>query len=454
MAFVRPAAGVEGGENGHGAVVSCDRVGIVRARAVKLLGAVAEDAHEAASRFDIAPIGRVTALGAGRAVTRHGAHHQAGIHLSQLVVAEVKVAHDAGGVVFHEDVGFRNEPLEDGLTFGLAQVEANCAFVAVELVEVAAAVVMLGPHIVGDPHEGSGCGLGGEFYLDHIGAEIGQVAAANRAGPVGRHLDHAKSGERPRARPAGRGWDRPLSSDASVRPLKARSGDLGGVFAETRRVRTGHARGAHHAVGEAGRLELAPAGFDPPKPLPVEQLRVAGDVGHIVHGADGDAQLLAGVVDLLLRPRGRPFAEGREDLGEACPPGRRVEQRFVFEEIETLQEQEEVRVGDEVEEVDEAIGAPCVRTARAALDNALMRPNRREPGLVAERSLLVRNLDALPFARFARVPERRQGGYRPVQTTVERHLVTAEGERMALARASDVAESARCVFREFRGNPT
>ena len=152
------------------------------------------------------------------------------------------------------------------------------------------------------------------------------------------------------------------------------------------------------------------------------------------------------MVYLLLRAGLRPLPEGFQHLAEALGPDERLLQRLVLQQVEALDEDEEVGVGREVEEEDEAIGAGHKDTAAAALDDALVRPDGGEPGVVVEDGLLVGNLDALALAPFASVPEAGEGADGGVRTRVEGDLVSGEGEGLTLGVAGEVVVAPGCVL--------
>ena len=293
-----------------------------------------------------------------------------------------------------------------------------------------------------------------QLHLDDVGPHVGEVASGDGPRPVGRDLDEAQPRERPTRLVAGNG-----RGNGRGRVLVG-PGEVVGehglrVFAERRGGgdRDGRAAVAGQLPGQAGREQLAAPDAQRAEPVARGQLRAGGHVGHRVHGRDGDAQLLRGVVDLLLRARLRPGREGVHHLAEARGPDQRVRPRFVLQQVEALNEHEEVGVGHEVEEEDEAIGAGHERGARAALHRALMRPDSGQPGVVAEHGLLVGDLDALAAPRFARVPQPGERGHGGVGARVEGHLMAGQGQRLALGVAAEVVVAACGVLREGAGLP-
>ena len=262
--------------------------------------------------------------------------------------------------------------------------------------------------------------------------------------PVGRDLDEAEPGEGA----AGRWARRRNGRDRGVRPGEVGSEHRFDVLTE--RGCGGGARkgGLAQPVGQARRHEFAPAELDPPEPCTRRELLAGGHIGHRVHRRDRDPQLLGGVIDLLLRPRLRPFGEGRGDLAEALRPNQRLRPRLIFEEIEALDQDEEVRVGREIEQVDEAIGAGDEAAALALLHRPLVGPDRGQPGVIAQHRFLVRDLDALPAPVLPCLPEAGQRGDGGVYASVKGNLMSGQSERLARGVAPEVVEATRGVLGE------
>ena len=214
---------------------------------------------------------------------------------------------------------FRTRVEEDGAALVGSEVEADGALVAVELVEVAGAVVVVRPDVGGNPGERAGGGLGVQLDLDDVGAEVGEVASRDRSRPVGGDLDEAQSRQRPLS---GGGGGDGRRGHFRVRPGEVRGEDGVGVLARSGGGRGGVEGGPRKLAGEAGGEQLAVSEAKRPEPVAGGELLAGGNVGHRVHGGDGDAELLGGVVDLLLRPRLRPLAEGFQDLVETAPSRR------------------------------------------------------------------------------------------------------------------------------------
>ena len=224
--------------------------------------------------------------------------------------------------------------------------------------------------------------------------------------------------------PVGEGGGGGRRRQVGVRPGEiGREGGLG-VLAEGGGSGGGGEGGPADLVGEAGGEELTVADAEGSEPVAGGELLAGGDIGHGVHRRNGDPQLLGGMVDLLLRAGPGPLPERFKHLAEALGPDERLLERLVLQQVEPLDEDEEVGVGREVEEEDETVGAGHEDAAGAALDDALVRPDGGEPGVVVEDGFLVGDLDALALAPLTRVPEAGEGADGGVGARVEGDLVT------------------------------
>ena len=106
-----------------------------------------------------------------------------------------------------------------------------------------------------------------------------------------------------------------------------------------------------------------------------------------------------------------------------------------------------------MEEKDEAIGALREEAAGSPLDVPLVRPHRRQPGVIVEDCFLVGDLDVLALASSSRMPEARQRGDGGVHTRVKFGLEPGQGERFSGGVAGDVEVPARRPFGQRRREP-
>ena len=153
------------------------------------VGIAGHVAHTANGLADGA-VTRALGVGPGLAVAADAHHHQTGIARRERLIAQTQALHHAGAVVFHQDVGARDQ-LEGQFTSGGGfQVQDHGALVAQDGRRIQRDVADMLTHLA---HR---VALRG-FDLDHVGAEIGQQARAGRAGDGGADLDDLQAGQRP-----------------------------------------------------------------------------------------------------------------------------------------------------------------------------------------------------------------------------------------------------------------
>ena len=146
---------------------------------------IAHDITQAAHRLADRAIARALGIGPGLAVARDAHHDDAGVDFGQPVVAQVPPLHRAGAEILDQDVGPRDQTVDDVLAFLLARVDGDRFLVAGEHREPQRlAVRLLRPPFA---HRIAPAGL---LELDHLGAEICQQLAAKRPGDELAHLQH------------------------------------------------------------------------------------------------------------------------------------------------------------------------------------------------------------------------------------------------------------------------
>ena len=124
-------------------------------------------------------------VGAGLAIAGDAAQHDARVALGQHLVAEAEARHHARAKAFDDDVGGLDQAQEQRAPFGLLEVQAQAALVAVDdLVEPArvAAHRAHGARVV------AGAGV---FDLDDVGAVIGQMLGGQGAGKEAGEIEDA-----------------------------------------------------------------------------------------------------------------------------------------------------------------------------------------------------------------------------------------------------------------------
>ena len=93
---------------------------------------------------------------------------------------------DVGPVILDQHVGLGRHAPEDLLAFRLLQIERQAALVAMKVLEVEA-VALAAELLLAIAEHG--------LDLDDIGAPIGEMAHAGRAGTGARQVDHLETGE-------------------------------------------------------------------------------------------------------------------------------------------------------------------------------------------------------------------------------------------------------------------
>jgi len=119
------------------------------------------------------------------------AHHDGGrIDGFQLLIAEVPFLQHAGAVIFDDDVGVECETARDILRARILHVQREAFFVArLHRPPERGAVFQ-------DAPLAQGVAAVGCFDLDHLGAEFGEHARAERAGDQGAEFEDFDAGER------------------------------------------------------------------------------------------------------------------------------------------------------------------------------------------------------------------------------------------------------------------
>ena len=154
---------------------------------------------------DVIVCGRIGA-GAFAAEARGKRIDEARIFGAQRFVGEPEFRRRLGAHVVHDDVGILREAADDGLAFGIFQVDGDGAFVAVDAHE-------------GRAHGGGAAGTRGAIEialgrldLDHVGAEIAQDLGGIGAEHDRGEIDDLEAFEKvihrglPSLSPWGRGW--------------------------------------------------------------------------------------------------------------------------------------------------------------------------------------------------------------------------------------------------------
>src|SRR6185437_16318083 len=110
---------------------------------------------------------------------------QAWVDLLQALIVDLEAEFDVRAKVLDHDVGILRQPVQHLETFGILEVERDAALVAVEVLEIGAVPRAAEPAIALD-----------RFDLDDLGAPIGELPYAGRAGADTRQIDDLEAGTR------------------------------------------------------------------------------------------------------------------------------------------------------------------------------------------------------------------------------------------------------------------
>ena len=136
-------------------------------------------------------------------IARHADHDEIRTHLEQMLVVQFILSHHARAKIFHHHVADGDQTFEQFLAFGHLEIQRDGAFVAVDLFVTRVAWLASVRVLAG-------------FHLDHLGAEIRQVAGPIGPGPGAAEIQNAHAlewesapcpGYRRRGRAAGLGHD-------------------------------------------------------------------------------------------------------------------------------------------------------------------------------------------------------------------------------------------------------
>ena len=123
------------------------------------------------------------------------------------VVVEAEAGQHALAVVLHHRVGGAHQPQQQLDALGAGQVERDAGLVAVDPVEIERLLVAeRGDGLVAVVGAAPPVGIAAALDLDHLGAEVGELAGADRPGPAHGQVDDRAgppaAARRPRRAPA------------------------------------------------------------------------------------------------------------------------------------------------------------------------------------------------------------------------------------------------------------
>ena len=237
-------------------------------------------------------VGAVVHPGAAPAEGRHGDHDQLGVRLAEPFVVEAQPWQDAGGVVLDDGIGLRDESQQEIDAAPAGQVEGDPELVAAGRVEGGRLLVeLLSDRLRRRLPTAPPVEVLAGLHLDHVGAEVGELAGGERAGPAHRQVDDADllkemgasggaSGGLSVRRPSGRPPVRRLGVASRLRGVSVAPGSRRLVVLAEPRCAAAASCGStvktkRRAGGEEARL-VEVFGFNPgaaiPELLQVEQL--------------------------------------------------------------------------------------------------------------------------------------------------------------------------------------
>ncbi len=154
---------------------------------------VAGQRHDARQRLDLAVIAGLVAIRAGLAEAGHRAIDQPRVDLGQRGIADAEPVHHAGAEILHDHVGVGDQALDDLDRRRLLQIQRQAALVAVDRQPGRrhAAVCPLArqrraAHVLALA----------ALHLDDVGAEQGELEAAERSGKDLGEIEDACAGKR------------------------------------------------------------------------------------------------------------------------------------------------------------------------------------------------------------------------------------------------------------------
>ena len=150
------------------------------------------DRHQAAHALRDLVEARAHAIGAVLAVARDAAVDQPRIDRGHRLVADAEPVLHIGAIVLHQHVGLRRELLQDRYPVGRFQIERDAAFVALQVLEVAAVARSARPFAFVEPRR--------HLDLDYFRAPVGELAHRGRTGAHARQIDYGDMRKRGRGR--------------------------------------------------------------------------------------------------------------------------------------------------------------------------------------------------------------------------------------------------------------
>ena len=182
LALARPVPGLQGAQHTDGEVEPGADVGDGERNAVGRAVLGAGDRHQARHGLDDQVEAAATGIGAGLAETRDRPQHQPLVARVQCLPAEAEPLHDSRAEILQHDIGTVDEFPEDLEILLVLEVELEAALVPVpqhERRRLALEERRRAAHRIAL----------GTLDLDDVGAHVGELHAAERAGEMGREVE-------------------------------------------------------------------------------------------------------------------------------------------------------------------------------------------------------------------------------------------------------------------------
>ena len=189
-------AAAERGDDRGGSEPGHDEVGVGLVGPGGVARGPAGEVVEAGKAREGAPEAHVAGEGAGLPLHRQADHHEVGLDLAKLLVAEALALDYAGGEALGHDVGDGGEAPGDFLRLRFRQVEADAALRGVVVGEVAG-LVDAGLALQERRPQAAAVDADAAFDLDHLGAEEREELRGHGSGDGPTEVDdaHARQGQ-------------------------------------------------------------------------------------------------------------------------------------------------------------------------------------------------------------------------------------------------------------------
>ncbi len=191
----------QSGEHGRASIQSADGVAERRVAHNRRPIGIADNARQARALLECRTIGATIAIDAACAEGRHRHHHELWIDLAQHLIAESEFRQYLDGIIVDDEIRVGQQLPRKTQAPRPCQIERDPPLVAVHDAVAHRFLVHLLEDVGRAPIDAAPpIRILDRFDLDHVGAEIGQRARANRTGPAHREIDNTHAFERKPAR--------------------------------------------------------------------------------------------------------------------------------------------------------------------------------------------------------------------------------------------------------------